>query len=162
MRRAQFAGIVTAAAAVWLFGACAASATTFSLAPAQTSIAPRAPAAIPAAADLGKMMLSGSQRASRILGHPVTFDAPSVYPVSAPHFVETVDRAIQAFEDSPLVLNGREKTITVRRVLFVAGDRPDVRLQGDVLRIAISVQMGEAGRPTSELIFHVLTTQAPA
>jgi len=161
MRRALIGGIL-AATAMCALGVTNASASTFTFAPPGMAAAPVIPNGVPVHQDLGKIMTAGSQRASRVLGHTVTFDAPMVDSVSAPHFADTIDRTIRAFEDSPLVLNGREKTITVRKVLFVAGDRPDVRLQGDVLKIAISVQMGKAGRPTSELIFHVLTTQAPA
>ncbi len=110
--------------------------------------------------DLLEKMQDASRRATRVLGHDVLFDAPNMSAQSAPLVADVAASTAQAFEDSALVLNGREKTISIRKVLFVEADRPDARLEGDVLRISIASQLGAAGRPSAERIFHVLATQA--
>ncbi len=116
---------------------------------------------ISSTADLGRTMARASNRASRVVGHSILFDAPGLDSDAADLVADVADVTAQAFENSALVLNGREKTIAIRRVLFVEGGKPDARLEGDVLRISFSTGMGAAGRPTPERIFHLLATQAP-
>ena len=110
--------------------------------------------------DLLETMQNASRRATRVLGHDVLFDAPHIGAQSVSMVADVAASTAQAFEDSALVLNGREKTISIRKVLFVEADRPDARLEGDVLKISIAFQLGSAGRPSAERIFHVLATQA--
>jgi hypothetical protein len=109
--------------------------------------------------ELARDLRDGAERASRVVGHPIVFEAPNVKPHMATVFAEAVDRTTRAFEDSVLILNGRVKTITIKRVLFVEGDRPEARLQGDVLRVTVGTRLG-LNSPAHEQIFHLLVTQA--
>ena len=115
----------------------------------------------PASAGLATKLSDGAHRVSRVLGHPVAFDAPNARSQMAPVFAGAVDRTTRAFEDSVVILNGRERTISIKRVLFVEGDKPEAKLQGDVLRITVAARLDLSG-PAHEQIFHLLVTQATA
>ncbi len=124
------------------------------------AIAPKA-ADVAAAQEMGRRMSSAMMRISRVVGHRVTLDVPDMDLRAHKLFAEAAERTAQAFEDSTLVLNGREKTISITRVLFVEGERADAQLQGETLKITVAVRTGMAG-PPPERIFHIIATQATA
>lgn len=157
MGRDRIAGIISASSLIAMGAPCLA-APVMSTKPVVAPVTP--PAEGLTVFDVTMKMRFASQRVSRVVGHPVTFDAPDINPTSFKLVAEAAERAAQAFEDSTLVLNGREKTMAITKVLIVEGDRADLRLQGEVLRITVAAR--EMAAPPPERIFHLLATQATA
>ena len=62
---------------------------------------------ISSTADLGRTMARASNRASRVVGHSILFDAPGLDSDAADLVADVADVTAQAFENSALVLNGR-------------------------------------------------------
>jgi hypothetical protein len=125
-----------------------------------STAAPKA-AADASAAQVIEKFRAAQRRVTQVVGHPVVFEAQDLKPQTRPIYIDAAERTAQAFEDSAVVLNGRQRTMSITRVLFVEGERPSARLEGETLRITVAARVGQ-NAPAHEQIFHLLATQATA
>lgn len=84
----------------------------------------------------------------RLVGRPVSFDAPSGASLTSSAAVGLVaDAAERAAEGLAAT-----KPKSVQRVIIQFGARPEARLEKDALRVTITPQLGYAGRPSADAV----------
>ena len=102
--------------------------------------------------DLARALIRQSGLAGRALGRTVVIDAPDVVPGSEAQVAETAAVAVEAIARVARAENLRGRASRIRRILILIGDRADVSMQGQTLRIVIQPARGPVGRPSSARI----------
>ncbi|HEX8568950.1 MAG TPA: DUF4908 domain-containing protein [Caulobacteraceae bacterium] len=93
-----------------------------------------------------------SLRASQAVGRRVVFEAPEIRRGEETVYAEAATLTAEAFEEASRRERTQRALRNVRRVELTTGQRPDVALAGDTVRVTVTPQYGHAGRPSSRRI----------
>jgi hypothetical protein len=94
-----------------------------------------------------------SYRASQVTPHPVTFSTPNLVPLPwTPQFIDAFNVAADAIVKLSRERKAKPFLARLEGVQFIAGQRPDVAINGAVLVITLVPAKGFAGRPSSDRI----------
>ena len=94
-----------------------------------------------------------SYRASQVTPHPITFSTPNLVPLPwTPQFIDAFNVAADAIVKLSRERKAKGFLTRLEGVQFVAGQKPDVAVNGAVLVITLVPAKGFAGRPSSDRI----------
>lgn len=111
------------------------------------------PAPVGTPAGLLQSFTQASERAARVVQHPVTFEADNVPLAAIAIFADTAAVAAEAFVDAA-GRGGRGARILARytKVRIGLGDNPFASVAGETVQIFVDPDRGVAGRPSSQRI----------
>ena len=106
-----------------------------------------------------QIFVQASTRASRAARHLVVFEGPQdLTTASAPVFADAAVVCSQAFTQvEASSKQGQTLLARFQKVLFLSGRAPGAGVQGTVVRITVTPELGLAGRPSSRRIASVIS-----
>lgn len=94
-----------------------------------------------------------SYRASQVAAHAITFRTPNLVPLPwTPQFIDAFNVAVDAVVKLSRERKPKAFLTRLQEIQFVAGQKPDVTVNGAVMVITLVPARGFAGRPSSDRI----------